>query len=282
MGVASGGNDMKKLIKICIALCILNASLTDIVQATIIISTSETETLGNIKFEDGSLVEYDITTNTSRMILDEGGIFTGNADIDAACILNNGHIVLSTGSAATIGGLTFGDGDLVEYDPGMKTATLFFDEDLFGDNENIDAVSVLGNGHIILSTTSSAKLGGTLLDGGDLVEYDPFTDVGTLFLNQDEHFTSVWPDIDAVYVIDSQNIILSTNMTATIGGLTFNKADLIGYNLSTKTAELLFTGSENFAEYNVWTNIDAVYIPEPATIALFGLGTLIILRKHRR
>ena len=273
---------MKTLIKICIALCILNAGLTGIVQATIIISTSETETLGDIKFEDGSLVEYDITTNTSRMILDEGQIFTGNADIDAACILNNGHIVLSTGSAATIGGLTFGYGDLVEYDPGMKTATLFFDKDLFGDDENIDAVSVLGNGHIILSTTSSAKLGGTLLDGGDLVEYDPFTDVGTLFLNQDEHFSNVLPNIDAVYVLDSDNVILSTNNNATLGGLSFDNADLIRYNLSTKTAEMLLSGSEKFAEYGVLTNIDAVYIPEPTTIVLLGLGTLILLKKYRR
>lgn len=272
---------MKNIIRICILVYILNAGLTSIVQATIIISTSETETLGNIKFEDGSLVEYDITTNTSRMILDESEIFTGNANISAAHILNNGHIVLSTSSAATIGDLTFDDGDLVEYDPGTRTATLFFDEDLFDDDENIDAVSVLGNGHIILSTTSGAKLGGTLFDEGDLVEYDPFTDVGTLFLNQDEHFTSAWPDIDAVYVLDSDNIILSTNH-ATLGGLSFDDADLIRYNLSTKTAEVLLMGSEKFAEYNAWTNIDAVHIPEPATIALFGFGTLILLRKYRR
>lgn len=273
---------MKKLIKICIAICILNAGLTGFVHATIIISTSETETLGNIKFEDGSLIEYDISTNTSEMILDEGEIFTGNTDIDAAYILNNGHIVLSTNLTATIGGLTFEDGDLVEYDPGTKTATLFFDEDLFGDDENIDAVSVLGNGHIILSTANSAKLGGTLLDEGDLVEYDPLTDVGTLFLNQDEHFSNVLPNIDAVYVFDSDNVILSTSNDATLGGLSFNYADLIRYNLSTKTAEVLLLGSEKFAEYDILTNIDAVYIPEPTTIALFGFGTLILFRKHRR
>lgn len=272
---------MKQLITTCIALCILNAGFTGTVQATIIISTSGTETLGNIKFEDGSLVEYDIATNMSHLILDESEIFTGNADIDAAYILNNGHIILSTDSAATIGGLTFDDGDLVEYDPGTNTATLFFNEDLFDDDENIDAVSVLGSGHIILSTTTSAKLGGTLLDAGDLVEYDPFTDVATLFFNQDEHFSNVLPDIDAVYVLDSDNIILSTNNDATLGGLRFDNADLVRYNLSTKTAEVLLSGSEKFAEYNILTNIDAVYIPEPTTIALFVFGTLILLRKHR-
>ena len=271
---------MKKIIKTCIAICILNIGLTGFVQATIIVSTSETETLGNIKFEDGSLVEYDIATDTSQMILDESEIFTGNADIDAAFILDNGNIVLSTDSTATIGGLTFDDGDLVEYDPGTKTAALFFDEDLFDDNENIDAVSVLSNGHIILSTTSSAKLGGTLLDAGDLVEYDPLTDVGTLFLNQDEHFSSFYPNIDAVYVLDSYNVILSTN-DATLGGLSLDDADLVRYNISTKTTEVLLSGSEKFTEYNLYTNIDAVYIPEPTTIALFAFGTLILLRKHK-
>lgn len=272
---------MKELIKICIFACTLSICLTGNAQATIIISTSETETLGNIKFEDGSLLEYDIATNKSRMILDEGEVFTGIADIDAACILNNGHIILSTVSTATIGDLTFDDGDLVEYDPDTQTAVLFFNEDLFGDNENIDAVSVLGNGHIILSTYDSAKLGGTLLDGGDLVEYDPLTEVGTLFFNQDEHFSSVLPNIDAIHVLDNDNIILSTHSNATLGGISFGKADLIKYNLPTKTAEVLLLGSEKFAEYNILTNVDALYIPEPTTIALFGIGTLILLRKHR-
>ena len=158
---------------------------------------------------------------------------------------------------------------------------MFFDEDLFDDNENINAVSVLGNGHIILSTTSSAKLGGTLLDAGDLVEYDPLTDVGTLFLNQDEHFSNVLPNIDAVYALDSDNVILSTYNDATLGGLSFGDSDLIRYNLSSKTAEVLLSGSEKFAEYDILTNIDAVHIPEPTTIALFGFGTLILLRKRK-
>ncbi len=68
-------------------------------------------------------------------------------------------LILSTVSTATLGGLTFGDDDLVEYDPGSDTATLFFDG-LFAGNEDINALHVLSDGHIILSTTSGATIGG--------------------------------------------------------------------------------------------------------------------------
>lgn len=275
---------MKNLIKICTVVCILNVGLMGFAQATtVILSTTETETLGGIKFTDGSLVEYEIC-NGSKMVLDEDKCWP-NADIDAAGILDNGHYVLSFENEVEIDNQVFRDGDLIEVDGITCGASLFFSEDLFDDDENIDAVCVLDNGHIILSTETSAKLGGTLLDPGDLVEYDPITDVGTLFLNQEEHFITHSPNIDAVCVLDSDNIILSTSGMAMLGDLPFQfgPADLVRYNSGTKTAEIILDASEKFPEYVSYrTDIDAVYIPEPATIALFGLGALSLVLRRRK
>lgn len=54
----------------------------------------------------------------------------------------NATLILSTDATETLGGLTFGDGDLAEYSPITNTATLYFDESLFGNNADIDGVYV--------------------------------------------------------------------------------------------------------------------------------------------
>ncbi|MHC4160322.1 MAG: PEP-CTERM sorting domain-containing protein, partial [Planctomycetota bacterium] len=119
-------------------------------------------------------------------------------------------------------GLTFGSGDLVEYNPIADTAALFFDANLFDGSENIDAIHVLGNGNIILSTEGGATLGGLSFADGDLVEYNPTTDIATLYFNE---------------------------------GLFTNNAD-----------------------------VDAVHaptLPEPATVALLGLGFLVLINNRK-
>jgi len=164
----------------------------------ILLSTTRSAKLGGLRFKDGDLVEYDPGTDTATLYFSEG-LFSHNEDIDAVEILENGHILLSTQGSARLGGLRFKDGDLVEYDPGTNIATLFFSESLFSHNKDIDAVEILENGHILLSTTRSARLGGLRFKDGDLVEYNPGTDTATLFFS--EGLFSHNEDIDAVSII---------------------------------------------------------------------------------
>jgi hypothetical protein len=139
------------------------------------------------------------------------GLFSQSENIDAAYILGGGNIILSTVDAATLGGLSFVEGDLVEYNPTTDTATLYFDVDLFTYSENIDAVHVLSNGNIVLSTTDAATLGGLSFGAGDLAEYNPTTDVATLYFDE-SNFTSA-ANIDAVYV----TTVPEPAMTALLG-----------------------------------------------------------------
>ncbi len=259
------------------ALSVLFAS--PVSATTIILSTNNTETLGGLTFDEDDLAEYNPTTGIATLYFD-GTLFGGAADIDAAHVLDTGNIVLSTVAGETLGGLTFGKGDLVEYDPTTDTATLLLDENLFSSPQpNIDAAYVLANGNIILSTTGNATIGGLGFGRDDLIEYNPTTDVATLFF--DGNLFSGNEDIDAVYLLTGGNIVLSTVGAATLGGLSFGPGDLAEYNPTTSTATLYFDGS-NFASS---ANIDAVHItslPEPATIAMLGLGCLIFMRSKRR
>jgi hypothetical protein len=127
--------------------------------------------------------------------------------------------VLSTLSGATLGGVTFRDGDLVLYDDVANTASLVFSEDNFTSDENVDAVHMIANGHILLSTAVGAVLGGLTLRDGDVVEYDPVGGTASLFLSEDLFVSD--EDIDGVHVLSDGTIILSTQDNASIGGLIF-------------------------------------------------------------
>jgi len=269
---------LKKSIMILGAVLILVAAVARPVNATIILSTDTTETLGGLSFYDGDAAEYDPATDTATLYFDEN-LFGGDEDIDAVHILDNGNIILSAESGATLGGLSFADGDLIEYNPTADTATLFFGEGLFGSDEDIDAVHILTNGNIILSTIDGATLGGLGFGDGDLIEYNPTTDIATLFF--DESLFSADEDIDAVHILESGNIILSTGGAATLGGLSFADGDLAEYNPTTYTATLYF-GEVLFSTN---ANINAVYVtpmPEPATIAMLGFGCLaLVCQRHK-
>ena len=260
----------------------------------IILSTTGSAKLGGLRFRKGDLVEYDPNTNTATLFFSEGLFSSRHANIDAVDVLENRHIILSTTTTETLGGLTFRDGDLVDYDPGTGKATLFLSEGLFahGHINDIDDADILPNGHIVLSTTRTTALGGLRFKKGDLVEYDPVTDMATLFFSEGL-FSSPHTNIDAVDVLEDGSIILSTTGSAQLGGLRFHKDDLVRYypldyadnpNLAGR-ATLFFTGGY-FA--NGGENIDAVDlvdpptpVPEPATLFLLGSGSLALLRRRR-
>lgn len=263
------------VILVIISLSVIFASPAN--ATTIILSTDDTETQGGQTFNKDDLIKYNPTTDTSTLYLD-GGVFQGSTDIDAAYVLDSGNIILSTFANATLGGLGFVGSDLVEYNPTTDTATLFFDGDLFSQNENIDAAHIFDNGNIILSTVGSATLGGLSFSADDLIEYNPTTDTATLFF--DGSLFSGTENIDAAHVLSSGNIVLSTLESASLGGLSFTCGDLVEYNPTTDIATLYFD-EDNFTG---GANINAVYVttlPEPATVALLGLGSLVLIGRKR-
>jgi len=268
--------NLKKSIMILGAVLILCAAVARPVNASIILSTNATETLGGLSFYDGDIAEYDPATDTATLYFGEN-LFGGDEDIDAVHILDNGNIILSAEGGATLGGLSFGDGDLIEYNPTTGSGTLFFGEGLFGSDEDIDAVHILTNGNIILSTIDGATLGGLSFGDGDLIEYNPTTDTATLFF--DESLFSADEDIDAVHILENGNVVLSAEGSATLGGLSFGDGDLIEYNPTTYSATLYF--AEGLFSSNA--NIDGVYVtpmPEPATIAMLGFGCLVLIHQQ--
>ena len=166
----------------------------------ILISVGGTsESIGALSFNDEDVVEYDPNTGTATLYFDGSTIFSADEDLDAVCLLSNGNLLISTNNSAAIGGLSFNDEDLVEYDSGTGTATLFFDGSaIFSADEDINGVHVDGNGYIYLSTDSDAQIGSTSFGDDDVVRYDPNTGDAQIYFNGGNLFSSTGEDIDAI------------------------------------------------------------------------------------
>ncbi len=177
----------------------------------------------------------------------------------------------------------FEDGDLIIYDPVLDTALLFFDEsarvtDVVND---INATHLLPNGQVIISANASSTIGANQLnfEPEDLVLYDPISGTASMYFDGSSIFTDAGEDIDAVYVLDNGDVVISTVDSATIGATSWDKSDLVQYSILGGSASILVDGGDAdvFAAADS-TQVDAAYIlVDPAdatgTIDTYALST---------
>jgi hypothetical protein len=164
-------------------------------------------------------------------------------------------LVLSALDDATLAGVSFKDGDLVRYDPASASARIILNEsEVFGADEDIDALHVRDDDRIVLSTDGDATIAGLSFADEDLVEYDPAAATATLIFDGSAYL-AVDKDVDGAYVYDDGRIALSTRTAATLAGLTFDDDDIVEYDPSASSATLVFDGSAHFAANE---NIDAL------------------------
>ncbi|MEM9774143.1 MAG: right-handed parallel beta-helix repeat-containing protein [Chloroflexota bacterium] len=161
------------------------------------ISSSAAGTIGGVNFVDEDILAYDPDTNTWSRYFDGSDVGL-NADplkdVDAFTLLDDGSILLSIAGDATIPDVgAIDDSDIVRFVPTQTgnntigTFEMYFDGsdvNLDTNGEDVDAISVLEDGRIIISTIGAAstfkQFGGTLnsLDE-DLIVFTP-TSLGTI------------------------------------------------------------------------------------------------------
>jgi hypothetical protein len=175
-------------------------------------STDVTQGFGGIPYiRNGDLVLWDgeeATLLFSELI----GFGTPYNNIDAFSILPNGNWLLSTDLNATLGGLSFQNGDIVEYDPEADVATLYMGLDeatIFtgtpNSNPDIDALHATADGKVAFSIRSDGigRVGNGPSYGfadaprTDLFEIDPVTLDASLFLDGDGIFDGMTRNLDA-------------------------------------------------------------------------------------
>ncbi len=157
------------------------------------VSFSATTTVGGVTAEPEDVVLHDLGTGAWSMLFDGSDVGlpgNGGRDIDAVHLMADGSILFSTTRSGTLAGIgDFDATDIVRFVPssvGPVTAgtfELYFDGsdvDLTSDNEDIDAIGVLPDGSLLLSTTGSPNLVGlTGLTEGSLLRFAP-TSLGAI------------------------------------------------------------------------------------------------------
>jgi len=161
----------------------------------LVLSTKHNTSIAGVSFDDKDLVQYDPFTNTALKIFDGASMLSAHSvngssdtDIDAAYVRSNGNIIFSTAKDQRMLGMDFLRGDLVEYNPFLSTASIFFDSSTYmsigtASTINIDGFHLLSNGNYLLSTSSSGTgIGGlTGLSDADIVEYNPSSNLASIY-----------------------------------------------------------------------------------------------------
>ncbi|MCH7882740.1 MAG: hypothetical protein IIB69_14485, partial [Proteobacteria bacterium] len=276
-------------------ICVDSGDLLPIDPATTAIKCDFTGTLLN-GATSNIILNVEVTGNAGDVVSNtvsvDSGLFNfdaipGNdADTDITAIVappvaSQEKFLLSVSTAlvsgnTSIGGLVgFKNDDLIIYDPVLDVATLFFDNAGLGFSiDDINAVHLLPNGHIILSPNGASSIGALNFDEGDLIRYDPIAGTAIMLFNGDAIFTNADENIDAVYVLDNGNIVFSTTANATIGGQSWDKSDLVEFDGVNASIYLSGADSNVFGAADD-VQVDAAYIRVDNADATLVIDTFV-------
>jgi len=201
----------------------------------------------------------------------------GNYILDAVYVRVDNDLILPTIPAAMPGGLILEDKGFPEYNPMPDVSTLFYYKDLFAVSDILNIV-YLRNNHGTILITSRAMFSSLIVRDFDLPYYNPISNIAILFF--DEELFAGNQLFDMVY-IPGNNIIPSAASDATIDDLTFENRGLIEYAPTTNITAL-HLGESIFANIGtLYITTDTFVTPEPAPIAILGLGSLYVLRNRK-
>ncbi len=165
---------------------------------------------------DEDILFFDALTNLFSMIFDGSDVGVGGTDLDAFYFLDSDTILMSFTSSRTLAGLGNADAsDIVRFDATSLGATtsgvfsMFMDGTPVGlttSGENIDAIGLLPDGRLIVSTTGSFAVTGVSGADEDLLALTPTT--------PGNYNSGTW----SLY-FDGSDVGLSTNSQEDVNGV---------------------------------------------------------------
>ncbi|YCM42578.1 PEP-CTERM sorting domain-containing protein [Verrucomicrobiaceae bacterium 227] len=189
---------------------------------------------------------------------------------------------ITNDNIGTLGGQAFKRDDILLYDLGLDSATVFWDGDSAATSPiSIDALHVYQNGTFLISTTAAEVIYGTSIRDGDILFVDPVAMTSTIFLSEDIFDTGA--DIRAISIDETTgNLLFTTQTNDKINGVKFNDDQIVMWDGT--TASVVFDGSEHFESAEEITAIgmfSMTPIPEPSSVLLILASTSMIIRRRR-
>lgn len=253
--------------------------------ADIYVSTRANGSAGGISFRNEDIVAYDIQSGEWTLYFDGSDVGV-TTDINAFELLNDGSLIMSFDVPTDVSGLGVVENtDLVRFVPsslGPLTAGSFewyldgSDVGLDTANENIDGVTVLSDGTVVVSTLESFAVPGVTGQDEDLIAFSP-TQLGAnssgvwrmYFDGSDVGLAnSSQEDVQAAWIDPAtQNIYLSTRGAFSVPGLNGDGNDIFictpaqTGDTTVCTYSLFWDGAANGFGTN---EIDALFISNSA------------------
>ena len=146
------------------------------------VSFASSGSVASVSFADEDIVQFDGTSWS--MFFDGGDVGLSTVDVFAFHYLNANTILLSFNSSITIGSTTYAPTDIVQFTGSFGPTTtgsfsMYFngvDVGLDSSNDYIDAIEVLQDGKLLISTRGNATVPGpTGLADEDLLQFTPVT-----------------------------------------------------------------------------------------------------------
>ena len=234
------------------------------------IKATSTTLPGGLAVNDIDLVTFDSATATYAIYFDGSDVgIPSAAEIDAFFETADGDLLISLAASVSIAGLTGGpngtsvdDSDILRFVPtslGADTAGAFefyfdgSDVALTRNGEDIDALAVLDDGRLLVSTRGSFSVSGASGADEDILEFTPSSlgastsgSWSTYFDGSDVGLSaSSSGDIDGVHVDTDGSLLLSTTGSISLSGLSPADEDVFRFVPST----LGTTTAGSFSEY---------------------------------
>jgi hypothetical protein len=169
-------------------------------------------------------------------------------------------LYVSSSTGGTVGGVAFGDEDILALDPAGPDWNMFFDGSDVGipAASDVDAFDVLPNGTLLLSFDTTTTIPGfTTVTDADVVRFTP-TSLGTVTAGSfswyldgsDVGLTTVGEDIDAIDLAPDGRLIISTLGSVQAPGANGQDEDLLVFNatrlgsVTQGSWQLFFDGSD--------------------------------------
>jgi hypothetical protein len=178
------------------------------------------------------------------LFFDGGDVGLANFTIDAFDVIAADKVLLSFTGSGTVGAMSFDDSDIVLFTGTLGSSTvgtlsIYFDGSDVGlttSSEDVDAIQLLSNGNLLLSTAGSFSVSGISGADEDIIMFAPSaggladdSSVGTwslYFDGSDVGLSSSSEDVEGLAISSSGDLYLSTLGSFSVSGLSGANEDV--------------------------------------------------------
>lgn len=215
---------------------------------TVFFTLSNNDNLSGLAVTERDIVQFDGTNFSLAFDGSDVGLFSNAIEINAFDIVSDTEVLLSFDEAVSIPGLgTVDDSDIVQFTAtslGASTAGSFSlyldgsDVGLSSSGEDIDGLTLLSDGSLLLSTTGSVNASGISASDDDILRFEP-TSLGNTTAGSFSSFIDGSDiglgseDIDGFGVDAAGNLLLSSTSNFSVSGISGADEDIFTFTPTT-------------------------------------------------